>query len=143
MESRKVAPRFIGPFPIAKVVNPVSVRLRLPRSMRVHPTFHVSHVKPALTSRFCAPAKPPPPPRFVDGGPVFTVRKLLSACRRGRGIQYLVDWEGYGPEERSWIPSRFILCPSLIRDFHASHPQAPGPSGAGPWGEGGGYCYVC
>lgn len=42
--------RFIGPFPKAKIIHPVSVHLRIPRSMRVHLTFHISHVKPALTS---------------------------------------------------------------------------------------------
>ena len=136
VESRKLAPRFVGPFPVAKVINPVAVKLKLPRTMKVHPTFHTSKIKQVKESSLIPPTRPPPPPRIVDGGPVYTVRRLLAARRRGRGLQYLVDWEGYGPEERSWVPTRDIMDPTLIDDFHKGHPEDPGPSGAGCRGGG-------
>ena len=108
----------MGPYTILKVVNPVAMRLRLPTTMRIHPTFHVSKLKPVRTSPLVPASKPPPPPRVVDGETVYSVRKILDSRRVGRGFQYLVDWEGYGPEERSWVPGRDILDSKLIEDFN-------------------------
>lgn len=35
------------------------------------------------------------------------VREVMDIQRGG-------DWEGYGPEERSWVSSRLILDPALL-----------------------------
>ena len=135
-ESRKLSPRFIGPYRINLRINPVTYRLQLPAALRIHPVFHTSQLKPFITSPMVPPTHPAPPPRIIEGGPAYTVRRILDSRPRGRGLHYLVDWEGYGPEERSWIPARFVLDPELIRDYRRRVSSTPGPSRVGP-GRGG------
>lgn len=132
VESRKLSPRFIGPFLIQRVTNPFAVRLNLPWSMRIHPMFHVSRVNPLQVSLLMPSPRPPPPAWLLNNQPVYSVRKLLRLCRRGRGLQYLVDWEGYGPEERTGSRHRIsLIMPSLLSSTMPTWTNRvgrPGPS---------------
>ncbi len=102
------------------------LHLFLPRSLKINPTFHVSLLKPVLSSPFIPAGRPPTPPRIIGGQSAYTVHRILDSHWVRGSLQYLVDWEGYGPEERSWVPARDILDPKLIRDFHAHNPNRPG-----------------
>ena len=90
--SRKLAPRYVGPHTIDHVINPSALRLQLPSSLKVHPVFHVSQVKPVADCDLSLPAAAPPPPCTLESGDlVWEVNRILAVCRRGRGFHYQVD----------------------------------------------------
>ncbi|KAK3525889.1 hypothetical protein QTP70_010937 [Hemibagrus guttatus] len=132
---RKLSPRFIGSFTIVRQVNPITYRLQLPPEYKIHPVFHVSLLKPhhpsVLLSTEPGAAEEPPLPLLVDDRTAYLVKEILDSRRRGGRLEYLVNWEGYGPEERSWVPRNDILDPSLLENFHTSHPDWPAPWGRG------------
>ena len=71
------------------------------------PTFHTSQVRPFVKNNkdlFLGHELEEPPPVFVNNEEEFFVNCILDECKRGRGLQYLVRWLGYGPEEDFWLP---------------------------------------
>ncbi len=71
------------------------------------------------------PLRRAPLPIVVDGEEAYRVREILDSRRRGRVLQYLIDWEGYGPEERSWINAPDILDSTLRMISIATTPTDP------------------
>jgi hypothetical protein len=45
----------------------------------------------------------------------FEVEDILDSRQRGKQIEYLIRWEGYGHEHDSWEPARhFNRCPEIL-----------------------------
>ncbi len=70
-------------------------KLELPENLRVHPTFHVSLLKPI----FCDASRPNrennsrPPPDLVHNEPEFEVEAVFKSRQlRGREREYLMKW---------------------------------------------------
>ncbi|KAI2645415.1 Transposon Tf2-9 polyprotein [Labeo rohita] len=130
---RKLSPHYSGSFKILRQINDVPFQLQIPPRYRIHPTFHVSLLKPLFPSAtdHTGAEVEPPPPEVLDQLSIFMVHEILDSRRRGGHLQYLVDWEGYGPEERSLVPRDDKLDPTLLLDFYRSHPDCHAPRGRG------------
>jgi hypothetical protein len=121
--TKKLAPTYIGPLTVTKVINPVAYKLKLPATLRIHPVFHVSLLQPWRSNQeFPAhhdiQCHPPP---VVPEDEQYAVEALLDKRITARGaVEYLVRWQGYGPEDDLWRPSRDIE-QSLITAYEATH----------------------
>ena len=93
-------PKYVGPFPILRMVGDNACELELPEAMKIHPVVNVSQVKKYHGSL------QRPPPIEIDGEEEYEVEDILDHRRSGRGYQYLVSWTGYDASENQWLPER-------------------------------------
>jgi hypothetical protein len=118
--SKKLDAKRLGPFKILKKIGSSAYRLQLPASWtRVHPVFNEILLTPYYEPMYPSQKPPEPPgPIDVEGHPEYEVEEILQERRRGRGIQYLVKWKGYGHEENTWEPkSSLINAQEALKEF--------------------------
>ena len=110
--SSKFKDRFCGPFQILEQVSPVSYRLALPTQLGVHPVFHVSRLRLAVSpepSEFPGrPSSSRPAPLATDFSysATFMVDSLLDVRIEAKKLQFLVHWAApyHDPKFDSWEP---------------------------------------
>lgn len=48
---------------------------------------------------------------------IFEVERLLKHKKIKGKLFFLVRWEGYGPEQDSWISRKDLLCPGILNEY--------------------------
>ncbi|CAI7833834.1 unnamed protein product [Closterium sp. NIES-54] len=97
-------------------VTPITFRLRLPASWKIHIAFHVQLLKPYQDPNklYTGRQPPPPPPVLVNDELEYEVESVLAHRRRRHGaLEFLVRWKGYDPSEDSWV-SEEDMTPDLF-----------------------------
>ncbi|KAH0612978.1 uncharacterized protein H6S33_009358 [Morchella sextelata] len=125
--SKKFDWKRIGPYNVKRIVNPYAYELELPRSMKIHPIFHVSLLSPDVNDPLPGQQQLPPPPVEIEGEEEWEVEDILDSRKRRGRFEYLVRYMGY--DEASWQPlSDLEHSPDIVKRFHERYPGKPKPT---------------
>ncbi|MCI33338.1 hypothetical protein A2U01_0054555, partial [Trifolium medium] len=99
--NQKLSPRYYGPYEVIKRIGKVAYELKLPDDTRVHPVFHASLLKKAITPN----VEPQPLPDCMNEDwhlePI--PEDALDTRKNEQGIvEVLVKWRGLPDFENSW-----------------------------------------
>ncbi|PKI48160.1 hypothetical protein CRG98_031425 [Punica granatum] len=102
--SKKLSPKYYGPYQIADRIGKVAYKLKLPSSAQVHPVFHVSQLKNAIGVTNCSSELPISNDAW-EGRPLQPLAILeCRMVKRGNKVaaQLLVHWSNTSPVDATW-----------------------------------------
>ena len=102
--SSKLSAKYFGPFTIAAAVGSRAFKLDLPETVNIHHVFHVSQLKPYVSSVSPVTVISPPLVYADKRGGVYEVEAIIAKKRVGKSWHYLVKWAGYDETENTWEP---------------------------------------
>ena len=119
----KLAPRYVGPFPILEQCGPVAYRLELPAQLSaVHNIFHVSQFRKCLR----VPTKiiemenvQLEPDLVYPEHPVKIVDYKTRVTRNQVSKFYKVQWSNHSEREATWETEEFVRakCPEILQTY--------------------------
>jgi hypothetical protein len=118
--SNKLDQTKLGPFRIIKKIGTVSYQLELPKTMRIHPVFHISLLEPTTNlARNQGPVEIDPETQE----PLWEVEQILDHKTVQGRRRYLVKWKGFGHEENTWEQATQFSNPQTLQDYHRRRPD--------------------
>ena len=117
----KLAPRYVGPFPILEKCGTVAYRLELPAQLSaVHDIFHVSQLRKCLrvpTKIMDLEELQLEPDLVYPEHPVKIVDFKTRVTRNQTSKFYKVQWSNHSEREATWETEEFVQskCPDLLQ----------------------------
>ena len=111
-KTKKFANKFEGPFTIEQVVSSTAYKLDLKGVLKVHPVFHVQHLKPYKTSEMHPDIEDGPTAAkedYEDDNSPMLIDKIVNSKKIKGKTYYRIRWQGLDASEDTWEP------PSALR----------------------------
>jgi hypothetical protein len=117
--TRKLAPKYLGPYTISAIISPTSYKLDLPSTLKIHPVFHISMLKPYQeTDEFNRDVAPQPVYIPETKEFEYEVEQILDKRIIRNKPQYLIKWLGYPLHDATWEPSENLKnAPEKLKEF--------------------------
>lgn len=112
----KLKQRWIGPFEVTQQINPNIFCLRMSDKYPGLPVFNIQHLKKYEDSpaEWGERTTMPESQRLRKESEEYEVEAIVGHRRKGKAIQYLVRWAGYGPQFDTWEPHRGLRNASIV-----------------------------
>src|ERR1700677_174271 len=85
--SKKLSDRFLGPFKVVEPVGHQAYRLKLLKTMKIHPVFHVSLLEPYHRREGEDPSRHEPPILVEDDSTWVSIGGLKKVVENSRNIE--------------------------------------------------------
>lgn len=105
---RGLISKYDGPFKVIERVGEVAYRLNLPERLKIHPTFHVSFLKPfyedAEDPARSASKRAPPvvQQQYEEEIEKILDHRTLGQGKKNRRTEFLVQWKGKQACDATW-----------------------------------------
>jgi hypothetical protein len=125
--SKKLRPKYVGPWPIIKKVGKTTYELDLPAHIKIHPVINSQYLKRFVQSpqefKGRTSILPPPVPIVENEVTEYEVETIKDHRTDTKGnTSYLVAWKGYEDHDNTWEPAANLEnSQELINEYWKSH----------------------
>ena len=117
----------MGPFTIKEVLSPITYRLNLPKTWKIHNVFHANLLSKFTENDIHGPNPEPPIPDVIEGQEEYEVEGIIDHRIQKNQQQYFVKWKGYDHYENSWEPEENLLphAQDILKEYQKEHDLTP------------------
>ena len=119
--SKKMSPKYIGPFRVERAVGTQAYRLFMPVGYRIHPVFHVSLLEPYNRRPSVSETPEYNLPELINDEEEWEVEEILDS-KVAQGVRkYKVHWKGWPTSYDEWVPEYDMEGAKELREAYDSH----------------------